>query len=354
MVNAVNSKEHSYKFFDRVTRLYFLLSIFVIFIHANNLTYYEWSYGDVTWTKVYYMEKLLSSGIGNICTPTFFLLSGYLFFRSLNIFSADIWTQIRKKQLKRVRTLLVPYLVWNSIYMLFYMFIARIPFISSFMRNQAMEISFVNILKGILFHEANFAFWYMATLIILVALTPLIALILKCKGAFIIVFALVALGGIMDLQLPDFECKFIFFFLLGSYLAVYGKGFFEKQVSNPIILVLIIFIAFSIFYRTFVDNKFFATIILYCTPFCLWLVSQKIEFKVTDFIRQTFFIYAGHVFIVTIVNKLLLKLGNTSAVWAIVSYLIAPIFTLAILWCLYRLLIKIAPQVYGVLCGDRG
>lgn len=354
VVNAINSTEHNYDFFNRITRLYFVLSIFVIFIHANNLIYYEWSDGNMIWTAVYYIEKLLGSGIGNICVPTFFLLSGYLFFRNLDVFSADIWTLIRKKQLRRVRTLLVPYLIWNSLYMLFYMFIARIPVVSNFMRNQAMKISFVNIVKGIFFHEANFVFWYMATLIILVALTPLIAFILKRKGAFAIAFVLIAIGGIMNLQLPDFECKFVVFFLLGSYLAVYGKEFFEKQVPNSAILILVAFIVFSIFYRTFVDDKFLTTIVLYCTPVCVWIVSQKLKFKITDFMRQTFFIYAGHVFIVTMINKVLLKLGNASAVWAIVSYLIAPIFTLAVLWCLYRLLIKIAPRVYGVLCGDRG
>ena len=194
MVNAINSTEHNYEFFDRITRLYFLLSIFVIFIHANNLTYYGEADGDLVWTEVYYMEKLLSPVIGNICTPTFFLLSGYLFFRNLDIFSVDIWTQVRKKQLRRVRTLLVPYLIWNSLYLLFYMFIARIPVVSHFMRNQAMELSFVNIVKGVFFHEANFVFWYMATLIILVVLTPLIALILKRKGVFVIAFALIAVG----------------------------------------------------------------------------------------------------------------------------------------------------------------
>lgn len=41
MVDAIKSTERNYEFFDRITRLYLGLSIFVIFIHADNLTYYE-------------------------------------------------------------------------------------------------------------------------------------------------------------------------------------------------------------------------------------------------------------------------------------------------------------------------
>ncbi len=45
-----------------------------------------------------------------VAVPIFFFISGYLFFKGLEEWNTSVWIGKLKK---RVRTLLVPYLVWN-------------------------------------------------------------------------------------------------------------------------------------------------------------------------------------------------------------------------------------------------
>lgn len=57
----------------------------------------------------------LSMTLAHIAVPVFLLISGYLFFNGLQTWN---WQTYRSKLNKRVTTLLVPYLAWNSIYIL--------------------------------------------------------------------------------------------------------------------------------------------------------------------------------------------------------------------------------------------
>lgn len=55
----------------------------------------------------------LSMTLAHIAVPTFFVISGYLFFQGFGIWD---WRLYRSKINKRIYTLLIPYLVWNSLY----------------------------------------------------------------------------------------------------------------------------------------------------------------------------------------------------------------------------------------------
>lgn len=47
--------------------------------------------------------------------PTFFFISGYLFFKGLEEWKTDVW---KRKLKKRIHSLLIPYLLWNLISMI--------------------------------------------------------------------------------------------------------------------------------------------------------------------------------------------------------------------------------------------
>ena len=55
---------------------------------------------------------LFSEGICRVAVPIFFLVSGYLFFVKLEEWNTNIWIDKLKK---RVKTLLIPYVLWNLI-----------------------------------------------------------------------------------------------------------------------------------------------------------------------------------------------------------------------------------------------
>jgi surface polysaccharide O-acyltransferase-like enzyme len=53
------------------------MSFLVIYIHANNLKYYD--FNDFTDSKAYFIMHLIADGIVGIAVPFFFIMSGYWF-----------------------------------------------------------------------------------------------------------------------------------------------------------------------------------------------------------------------------------------------------------------------------------
>lgn len=60
---------------------------------------------------------MFSRGICEIAVPVFFLISGYLFFRGMENWNTSVWVNKIKR---RIKTLLVPYILWNIISVMFF------------------------------------------------------------------------------------------------------------------------------------------------------------------------------------------------------------------------------------------
>lgn len=95
--------------------LRFPLAIMVIFIHMNPnvINLLEADFGLLT-TQGFYnvIGILLSHVLTHIAVPTFFLISGFLFFVNFQEWS---WEGYKKKMSSRVKTLLIPYVFWNVV-----------------------------------------------------------------------------------------------------------------------------------------------------------------------------------------------------------------------------------------------
>ena len=81
-----------------------LMILFVIFIHENP-----------TWEKNGDMVMWWNS-IVVVAVPVFFVLSGYFFFRGMDVLTLDVY---KKKLTTRFRTLFIPYMIWNCFPVLF-------------------------------------------------------------------------------------------------------------------------------------------------------------------------------------------------------------------------------------------
>ena len=95
--------------------LRFPLAIMVIFIHMNPdvINLVDADFNLMSWHGLYNVTGiLLSHVLTHIAVPTFFFISGFLFFVNFQEWS---WDNYKRKIHSRVRTLIIPYILWNIV-----------------------------------------------------------------------------------------------------------------------------------------------------------------------------------------------------------------------------------------------
>ena len=95
---------------DKIKAMSFFSILLVVYIH----TYYTEGENDAV---VMMVMNVLGNGIARLAVPLFYLISGYLLFLHL-----DSFTSCLAKMKKRVKTLLVPYLLANTLAFCFFSF----------------------------------------------------------------------------------------------------------------------------------------------------------------------------------------------------------------------------------------
>lgn len=209
-----------------------------------------------------------SNVIGRFSVPMFFLISGYLFFRSGVLDKRVYISKLRS----RLHTLLLPYLLWNLIAFLYFVIKHYPPLCYVFQGITEIEVSFANFLKS--FWEfsfeglgesksmpIDFPLWYVRDLMIIVLLAPLLYKLIKAG-----IFAVIVLGIawlVFDIEILGLEISGFFFFTLGGYLAINKvdmfKGFASKQIVILVLLLTTIVVAIDMitrgtFYHYFIHN----------------------------------------------------------------------------------------------------
>ena len=100
--------------------------------------------------------------------PVFFIISGYLFFQNITEFKKEAYSS---KVKSRIRTLLIPYLLWNFI-ALTENLIKHLPVLSSVFPNIHKQIIDINFFIGAFWVMPNggcpilYPFWYIRDLMV--------------------------------------------------------------------------------------------------------------------------------------------------------------------------------------------
>ena len=187
------------------------------------------------------VEISLSQGLARIAVPIFFLISGYLFFTKMKTWNWSVYTEKLKK---RVKTLLVPYLLWVSLAITFDFVLAAVRH-RFFGWGSPLDLlsdngwglmywncarsfqytSSVNLL-GWTIHSAfpyNYPLWFIRDLIVLCIFAPVIHFaVRKTKGWILAILYPLFLLQIW-IPLEGFSAEGLFFFSLGASLQINGK-----------------------------------------------------------------------------------------------------------------------------------
>lgn len=343
----------------KISIMMFLCCVCVVFYHGVDYNKYNLSNNFVD-----YLAKLLIDIWYPLCQsfamPFFLMCSGALFYKNISDYR-NIGMEIKK----RIRSVLIPFLIWNLLWTIFSMFISKIPTI----RNQinGLEVfnwSIVDFIEGVLFYKFNGVMWYLQYIFIYSLASPIIYTILKNKktGIFFILFVFI----VSSLERKLFDSYNIFwpflFYIIGAFIMIQKYSWINKHFKlSTSICYSTIFIFIIIFSSKWRPEDFVLENILYLLTrifgaTSLWIGLDyfiKDNTKIKKYMNYYFFIYLFHFIPGLCINKIFeLLLPNNWAGLLLNKYL-GGLFVILLCIILCWLLEKFLPNVYSILVGNR-
>lgn len=334
----------------------FLLSILVFFIHS----YFAQEITDTSFISVvnHKVSYFFSCSITRFAVPMFFMMSGITFFKDYN----------NKKYLAKIKarlfTLVIPYMLWNTIWMLWEIFTSY-SFIAKFSTDSTpYPLTLTSILKGIFFYGCNIPFWFVFDLIIFSFAAPLVFLLIKNKYigvGSVICLSIVSLFG-LHLPMDVFYYPMaIVFYLIGAIIGYHFFDFASQKSSKPLQIASVIFLAAYILAKNIapqeihIDNYLTQTIVYTLAAFSLWNIADIFieRIKPQAIYRRSFAIYAMHLNVAIVILKILAFCTPKNEWLEIPKFIIMVVSTLIIVNLICAFLEKFVPKVYATLMGNR-
>lgn len=353
---------------SRIRNLSFLLVVQVVFIHA----YYQvWHENPSGLNKLnFFIQYLVSQELCRIAVPLFFIISGYLFFADC---TADLgWFIVKWK--RRIKTLLIPYLLWSIIGLISYFVMQNTSWATRFFTRKLLkDYTIFELIATLLWSPVPYQLWFLRYLILYVLLTPLIYLICKkCDGVlvFLLVFSSLVLVPIfIYYRLFDFfllgpVLHFFGFFLLGSYLSINGDCSRYDSREAPCWHSCLAWVALCLTdsYLEVIHNIRILGLhefAIFLGIYCAWILSDRIQ-RYTSRVRlvalssYSFFLFASHEPLLTIVKKGgNFLVGEQSTFMFMLLYFLCPLTTIFLSISSAVLLNRYLPKVFIQLTGHR-
>lgn len=344
-------KEKTFR--NKVYWFTFLFSVLVIWVHSYNAVLFL---GDNETARVVEeLERFFGDGIAQIAVPGFFMISSYLFFRS---YRPEL---LMKKWNSRIRSILVPYIVWNSLYYFGYVIGSRIPCVSGIIGKGKIPFCLGEMVEAILHYKYNYVFWYLYQLILLIVLAPLIYRLVERLWAGIIFLSLLFAGVYLGIGLPHLNLDALFYYSFAAFAAVHGRriveGIWSRRrffIGAALLLLGCLSLRADIPGTSPGERASVTVICRFLAPSALWLmVPEKWLFQARDFMKNNFFLYAIHFALVRLINKTGALLLPSIPVPAFLLFFFMPVLIVLISWCISRILRRFMPALWNLLNGGR-
>lgn len=346
------------KFHNKVCFAAFLFSLMVVMIHSYNADMFlTLPAKDIFAAAVWRLQHILEDVLGPVAVPGFFMLSAYQFYRKC------MFRDIGPKMERRIRTVLLPYLLWNFLYYLGYAAAGRIPFLSWISDKTAVEFSIPAMADAVLHFTCNPVFWYMYQLIFLIALSPLLYPLLKNRASGILVIAaeLYCIGNLI--QIPIINMDALFYYSAAAYGALHAEDFLEERrmqgkkgaAVRAAAAVLGTLLAVYFYQGITVRHSVFETVLYrFTVPVTLWTAVPGMRLPdAREWMKYGFFLYTIHFILARGINKLGEAFLPHSALTALLLYLAIPAVCVILAWKLGEFLRNYAGPLWRIISGGR-
>ncbi|MDO4266872.1 MAG: acyltransferase [Eubacteriales bacterium] len=347
------------QFRNKVTWFSFVFSLLVIWVHSYNAQLFLGLTGDMA--IVYRAEHRIGEAWGQIAVPGFFMISGYLFYRDFT------WAKLQGKWNRRIRSLIVPFILWNFIYYAGYVIGSRIPGISEVVGKGVVPVSLHALTDAVVNYRYNYVFWYLYQLILLTALAPVLYVILRRVWSRVLLLTGLWVIIELELSLPLVNGDALLYYSTAAALALGSEtvsavkpapsGMAEEAWSVRGAVLGALMAAAAVWtYNWGLSHAVIPGFVL-CRMLAvagLWLMVPGERLPAArEFMCHNFFLYATHFAFVRFINKAFSMVFHVTLWEPYALFLVMPVLVLAISSGLGRALRRFLPGLWNVLNGYR-
>lgn len=340
------------RFWDHVGWVSFVYTLLVICAHSYNAELFLGGAGPYHF--VGRAERVIGSGIAQIAVPGFFMLSALLFFRDFEL------SDTLKKWKRRVRSLLVPYLLWNSLYYLGYVIASRIPGLSRVVGKGVVPLNLRQLLRAVFLYDYNYGFWYIFQLLLLVLLSPLVYLCARSLRGYLLSAALLSVVIAFRLNPTALNSDALLYYLTAARMVIVCRERGRRNILLPPLgrERMTVFLFVSALLWQFVALKTGNDLpLVFCRmsgAASLWWLCSCISLPhPPELVRETFLIYALHFAPVRLITKLADSIWHGSAAVSLILYLLMPGFIVLLAFVVQLIGKKYVPFLYRCFTGGR-
>jgi len=328
--------------YRKINLLRFVAIVCVLIAHSEN---YE-QFGFLSGTMAFQVEHDVLASCEWVVS-SFFMLSAMLFFRRFQ------WNQLMDKWKRRVQTLLVPYLLWNTIYFCMFALLPRIPFFARLINTPPATLTFSSVLSGVFLHEYAGFLWFIKVLILLTVLSPLFYVLFSKKY-----IAEISLAVLLHFVLhPPFvlpaelslHWRFFFFYGVGAYVSLRVPDAARVTAPKPLRILLLCAIPLYAYVHTIFVSEWYSIAVIAS----LWFGVDAERVRDRAVYETSFFVYLTHFLLFSVIKKIQYALVPHTEAWMLITYFSVAWIALLILIPLAFLLRKRIPKTYSVLFGGR-
>lgn len=324
------------------------LAVLVFTLHLSSVYQYTQITGDESFLYPYKVFKMC---ISRVAVPFFFILSSSIFFRDFKNGGGYI-----KKMQSRFRSLVIPYLSWNTIYLIFSI-IATLFLSKYFIEREPMQISFSECLKAIFLFKQNGHFWFIFDLIVFFVLSPIFYMLLKNRALGVV--SILAIVIPLVCIIPDTSVpSSVFYLMIGAYLGIHHFQWITSTSKKKTIIgiagiIICVILLFFINDHVILRFPVLATYSI-CLLFAIDIFKDKIMCrKIPVFVKHSFWVYALHGIVGSILAKSIFLIFPKSVSFAYPNFVLSLVISLIIIECTALLCKRFLPRVYPLLSGGR-
>lgn len=330
--------------YEVIRQLRFPMIVLVAFAHSYGGVEEGFSLLTSEWNTYEFLKLLISQTLVKVAMPVFFVMSGYLFFANVDVWNSKVYMT---KIWRRIKTLLIPYLIWNLL-----MAIKLKSFSWSmfwvYWKPAGVQIDWFG-QEQLMTAPANMPLWFLRDLMVVSLLIPIIYIIIRKLGLCLMgLLTILYLSGVYAF-IPGLSAYAIYFFSFGAFLSIRKMDLVVslKRVEIPAYFLSIMFaIAMLMTYNTPVFSSLMlcfrltGAIALFCLASrILSSTDRRFPSLVCD---SAYFIYLAHyVFFFSFIDTTFFAIFGTSIPALSIHYLVCPLIKVVIfvgIYFIYRIL----------------